>query len=182
MKLAGIDYSMTSPSICVFDGNTWDVKHCKLHYMVKSDKKLYSKGILVGSLYPTYENDQDRYQKLGDWSMKAIGDVDTLAIEGYAFGAVGRVFQIAENTGVLKQRMWQARKNYTAFAPSEIKKFATGKGNADKQKMFDAFYEETKIDMFDLLSISNRKNWNPVSDIIDAYYIAKLLHQRLTNS
>ena len=58
------------------------------------------------------------------------------------------------------------------MAPTTIKKFATGKGNANKEKLYDAFVEETGIDIRKTLDISN-KSWNPVSDIVDAYYIAK---------
>lgn len=180
MKIAGIDYSMTSPSVCVFEGDTWDVKSCKLYYMVKSDKKVYSKGIFKGFVYPKFSSDQERFHLLAEWSKECTSGVEEIGLEGYAFGAVGRTFQISENTGVLKQKLWEESRPFRTFAPTEVKKFATGKGNADKQKMFDAFYEETKIDVFDSLSISSRKNWNPVSDIIDAYYIAKLLHHRIT--
>ena len=48
---------------------------------------------------------------------------------------------------------------------------ATGKGNADKELMYQSFKEQTKIDLmkdFDMEKLNN-----PVTDIIDSYYIAK---------
>lgn len=183
MIIAGIDYSLTSPSICVHEGTDWSIENCKLHYLVKKKDLVVKSSLLEGSMYPSeWKNDQDRYDKLSEWSMSIITSSDSVAIEGYAFGAVGRVFHIAENCGVLKQKLWSSSIKFDVPAPGEIKKFATGKGNANKEKMFDAFYSETKIDLFDKLSIKNRNNWNPVSDMIDAYYICKLHHSRVYKS
>jgi len=48
---------------------------------------------------------------------------------------------------------------------------ATGKGNADKEKMYEQFTKDTKIDLKKIFDM-NKLN-NPVTDIIDSYYIAK---------
>ena len=95
-------------------------------------------------------------------------------IEGYAYGAVGRVFQIAENTGLLKYKLWKDGIPFSVFAPSEIKKHATGKGNSNKERLYECFLAETNVDIRKTLDIMNNKVWNPVSDIVDAYYITKL--------
>jgi hypothetical protein len=60
-------------------------------------------------------------------------------------------------------------------APSAIKKFATGKGNAKKEDMYASFVEETGVDLSIILdqSVDPKVN-SPISDIVDAYYIAKL--------
>jgi hypothetical protein len=61
----------------------------------------------------------------------------------------------------------------TVVEPSRVKKLATGKGNADKQAMYEAFLKETKVD---LVSIFEQKSLtNPVTDIIDSFYILKSL-------
>jgi Holliday junction resolvasome RuvABC endonuclease subunit len=44
----------------------------------------------------------------------------------------------SELHGVLKLFCEEAGINYRSFSPSEIKKFATGKGNANKEKMIEA--------------------------------------------
>jgi Holliday junction resolvasome RuvABC endonuclease subunit len=62
--------------------------------------------------------------------------------------------------------------------PTQIKKFATGKGNANKELMQDSFVKETGVDMKKLLTMTE-KQWNPSSDIIDAYYIAKIAHSMI---
>ena len=68
----------------------------------------------------------------------------------------------------------------TGVPPTVIKKFATGKGNADKAKMQDAFMQENNIDLKHELKMTE-KQWNPSSDIIDAYYICKYGATLLTN-
>jgi hypothetical protein len=69
-------------------------------------------------------------------------------------------------------------KNKIAFdvaAPTTIKKFGTGKGNSNKEKMQEAFIQETGVDVKFILCVSD-KQWNPSSDIIDAYFLAKFAH------
>ena len=53
-----------------------------------------------------------------------------------------------------------------------VKKYASGKGNADKQLMYDSFVKHTGVDLMKIFDM-NKLN-NPVTDIIDSYYIAKV--------
>lgn len=177
MVVAGIDYSLSSPAICVHKGLEWDYKNCMFFYFVKREKFLEAEMQFYPNLYPCYNDDLERYEKLSNWSLNIISKqkVEKAYIEGYAFGAVGRVFQIAENAGLLKYMISRVHKiQYEVFAPTVIKKFATGKGNANKEKMYDAFFSETGVDIRDKCGIINHNQWNPVSDIVDSYYIAKL--------
>ena len=59
-----------------------------------------------------------------------------VALEDYAFAAKGRVFHIAENTGILKYKLFQQGIPLETISPSAVKKNATGKGNADKEMMY----------------------------------------------
>ena len=174
--IAGIDYSLTSPSICVHNGSQWDVKNCKFYYLSPKPKWIVQNGQFFGTEYEKFDSDTNRYDNLSRWSSKIISDnkVEQCFIEGYAYGAVGRVFQIAENTGLLKYKLWKDKFPFHVFAPSEIKKHASGKGNANKERLYECFLEETGINIRKTLDITNEKIWNPVSDIVDAYFIAKL--------
>ena len=87
-------------------------------------------------------------------------------------GSSGRVFNIAENTGILKYRFWNLGIKYAIVPPTVIKKFATGKGNANKERMQEVFESEHSIRLKEELK-QTEKQWNPSSDIIDAYYICK---------
>jgi len=62
-----------------------------------------------------------------------------------------------------------------------IKKYATDKGNANKELMVEAFERETKVDIREKCGIIN-KQWNPISDIVDSYYIAKFGFKEIFNN
>ena len=51
-------------------------------------------------------------------------------------------------------------------------KSATGKGNADKDMMYNAFVKETNIDLKSIFE--TEKVGNPISDIADSYFIQKV--------
>lgn len=62
-----------------------------------------------------------------------------VAIEGYAMGAKGRVFHIGEWGGVARlalMQRWECA--VVTMPPSNLKSFATGKGNAPKEFMIAA--------------------------------------------
>lgn len=174
MIVCGIDYSLTSPAITIHEGNEWDVANCKFYYIVHREKQLVTTGQFYGSLYQEYTSDSHRFENLSNWSLDIIKKSDKAFIEGYSYGSVGRVFQIAENAGLLKYKLWKEKIPLGVFAPAEIKKYATGKGNSPKEKMYEAFLAETEVDIRKKLDIIKTTQWNPLSDIVDSYYIAKL--------
>ena len=60
--------------------------------------------------------------------------------------------------------------DYTLLPPSVIKKFATDKGNANKELMLDAFEKDTAANLAKIFDTTSK---SPVSDIADAYFICK---------
>ena len=66
--------------------------------------------------------------------------------------------------------------------PTTIKKFATGKGNADKTMMHNSFKEDTGIDLKTIVTPDKGMVDNPVSDIVDSFYIGKYLHHSILGS
>lgn len=175
MIIAGIDYSMTSPAICIHEGTVWDISNCKFFYVVQTDKFLIVTDQMRGTLYPSWNTQEQRFENLANWSLNILNEfhVTELSLEGYAMGAKGQVFSIGENTGVLKNKMMKSRIKFDVPPPTVIKKFATGKGNANKEMMWDFFLEETKFNFFQKLGQEEKKNWNPVSDLVDSYFLAK---------
>lgn len=107
-----------------------------------------------------------------------------IALEDYAFGANGNNFDIGQFVGLLKYRLYHEGHKLRLYPPTVVKKFATGKGLADKVLMDDSyslkggqstyFQNNTLIlDRIDLNFLNAYKS--PKTDIIDAYFIAKLL-------
>jgi hypothetical protein len=89
------------------------------------------------------------------------------------------VFHIAENTGILKYKLYQLSVPVTVIPPTEVKKYSTGKGNADKNAMYDSWLLETGINLKGLLTPKRQESVSPVSDIVDSYYICKKMYESL---
>ena len=185
MNIAGIDYSLRSPAICIFAGDyssDFDFHKCTFYYLtdVKRLSTTYGNNIF-GESFEVFDDPSSRYDSISDWALDKISPVDQIALEGYSFGSKGnRLFQIAENTGVLKYKIYQKRIPLEVLPPSQVKKFATKKGNANKEKMYEAFVEETGVELCKIITPNKKDIGNPVSDIVDSYYICKLLHQNVT--
>ena len=181
-KIAGIDYSLTSPAICIWkeadDNRLFDFDSCNVYYLENTSRPA-THGVLNihGESYPEWNSEEERHDKLSDWTMSIIKGCDNIFIEGYAFATSGKshVRSVAENTGLLKHKMYKVKLKYTSVPPSVIKKYATGKGNANKELMYDAFNAElvTPPDLQLRFKPKSKKLSNPVTDIVDSYFIAK---------
>jgi len=176
--IVGIDYSLNSPAICIA-GDNFDFDKCSFHFLTSKKKNIgqFGKNIF-GYEYKEYNTPIERFTNISNWALDIIhkhkSDTAKVFIEGYSFGSKGQaVFQIAENCGILKYKLQMSPTMlYDTIVPSVVKKYASGKGNADKQLMYDSFKEHTKKDlmkMFDMQKLNN-----PVTDIVDSYYIAKV--------
>lgn len=173
MRYVGIDYSLSSPCICVHSGETFGFDSCTFHFLTSVGKYEGKFGNNIhGYPHSTWINDEHRYHLITNWVLSLLEDSDSITIEGYSMGSTGRVFNIAENAGLLKHYLWKSDMYYNVVPPTVIKKFATGKGNANKEKIQESFIEETGINIKEMLNMTD-KQWNPSSDIIDSYYICK---------
>lgn len=180
---------MTSPAICVCAGD-FIYKDCKFAFITNRNKlAVQHTPNIVGLPLYEYKDNLERFTKLAQMTVGFIrehivynGYTIHIGLEGYAFGAKGQVFNIGENTGILKYTLNKfSQGEVRIFAPSEIKKFATGKGNANKVLMYEAFVEETGHDLAKVFEIDEYKGQGPVSDIIDSYYVAKIRHKHLNS-
>jgi crossover junction endodeoxyribonuclease RuvC len=94
-----------------------------------------------------------------------IADRPRAAIEGYSFSSTGqRMLQLAELGGAVRDRItelnWSNKPKI--IPPTSLKKFACGKGNADKAKV----------------AVGVWKNWQFEHDddnVIDAYVLAQMM-------
>ena len=181
MRVVGIDYSLTSPCVCVFEGETFSYTQCKFYFL--TDNKKYDVDVdnIHGDLHKDYNTEQQRHYNITQWALSLVEDGDKVYIEGYSMGSKGLVFNIAENTGVLKHYMWKRGIDFTAVPPTVIKKYATGKGNANKQAIQDTFEQTVNVYIKKKLMMTD-KQWNPSSDIIDSYYICKYGYEQETKS
>jgi len=173
--IAGIDYSMSSPAMCVHDGDEWSYDNCKFYcYSTKKRPLQDPTGKFNMSTIPDWTVAQERFYNLAVYFMDVIKDVqpDKVFIEDYSFGSTGKVFHIAENAGLIKHLIWKDYYSLEAIPPTVIKKYATGKGNSKKDKMYESFVEDTKDNISERFGMI--AHGNPISDYVDAYWICKL--------
>lgn len=185
MILIGIDYSLSCPCVCVSNNKTFSENY--FHFLHASTKH-HGNDILKnihGDPHDEYLTDQQRYENIASWVLSILEPHDKdnmhILIEDYAFAAKGRVFNLAENCGLLKYLLYKNGYKFSTIAPSVIKKYATGKGNANKEVMWNSFYELTNVDLIGAFGSKSRKLDSPVTDIIDSYYLTAWMHDSLAN-
>lgn len=184
--VCGIDYSLTCPAVTIFRGNQFGFGNCKTHYLTSTKKYqgTFLEGKLVGHIYSPemfIGSPIARYNFLADWAYSLVRDIDFGLIEGYSFGSRGKVFHIAENTGLLKYFLWfnGVYDRVQEVAPTAVKKFATGKGSAPKEGVYEKFVEDTGVDLVSLFKNDKEaKIDSPLSDIADSYFICKIAFEK----
>ena len=180
IKAIGIDYSLNSPAICIASGDM-SFKNCKFHYLSSKKKYIGQFDNITGTEYPEWSDPIERFSKISLWvhtSLRNYGDMElfngkkVVHLEGYSYGSKGQaIFQIAENCGILKYSLLKSKIEYNIIVPSIVKKCATDKGNANKELMYEHFCKDTKTDLMKTLDMQTLSN--PVTDIVDSYYIAR---------
>ena len=184
MMIAGIDYSLTSPAICVWketnDTRQFNFNMCTIHYLETSQRLKRAAPHEILNLYPEeypeWETEEQRHDLLSEWALKCIRGCNVF-IEGYAFATSGKshVRSVAENSGLLKHKMYKAKQSFISIPPTVIKKFATDKGNANKEIMHEFFVKESDApsNLKTILRPKSTKLTSPITDIVDAYWICK---------
>lgn len=178
MKAVGIDYGMNSPSITILNNGVIEGIFC-----IRATKKQYTNNPLITILeYPKYKNNMERFDKLSSLILNFIPtDITCACIEDYSFASSsGMAFTIAECTMLFKYKFLKKFDiELNVVAPKQVKKFATGSGNAKKRQMVNQF----KIEQFDiyesfgLIDDNAEKIKSPIDDICDGYFIAKYAQQ-----
>lgn len=175
---AGIDYSITSPALCICKGEEFKFENCVFHYF--SDDVRFDVPALEYIVHHTlkeYDYEVQRFHHLAKTivgicaNYKDCEGFDIL-LEEYAFAAKGQVFNIGENGGILKLVLITNGMKFRTRAPTTIKKFATGSGRAKKEDMYASFKEETNQDLVSYFGVKH-EGIGPIGDIVDAYYMCK---------
>lgn len=94
---------------------------------------------------------------------------DFLAIEGYAWEATGREYQIGEVAGVIKADLWERGIPFRVHDPVAVKMYACNNGNAPKEDVMEAVRERWEQDLFIYCASAQRVT---EGDLCDAYVLA----------
>lgn len=178
MYLAGIDYSINCPCICIYNTDFEYIhENCEYYFCqnnVSSKELIRRKSLLLKNIHCSYQytwtNTYYRYLVLADYFLSILlqYSVSHVAMEDYALGASGRVFDIAECTGILKHLMTLSGIEFSVYSPSLVKKTFSSKGNANKEYMVKAYQEKYDVSIPELFEKSDYYE-SPVSDIVDSH-------------
>lgn len=173
----GVDLSITSPGISCLDS---DGEILWMNFFASKPKwegKL--DNLITGIPYPEYTCDSERHHKIGSIIVDLIekeqlnGNQVKVCLEGYSYGSTAsRLFQIAENGGHFKFLCWQKNIDVLIVAPSAIKKFGTGRGNANKELVYQSFVAKYGIKLHQIFGLKTDKAISPISDIADSVFMA----------
>lgn len=175
MTHIGIDYSMTCPAACAISSTG-----AEFWYAHESKHPILSGVTSVGvdTEASVIQRGTTNGLALTSW-LSRFDHQHHVNIEDYAFNATGRVFHIGEHTGCLKFLLHQQRFDVHVIPPTVIKKFATGKGNADKPRMTAAFldaYPPARAwirEFFPRFTPTTSPAKSPLADLADAFWIAR---------
>lgn len=140
MTILGLDLSLTQSGYCFYD----------------NDKNTHTVGVIKPKMRGIARLSFVRDELRG---LLISNKPDIVFIEGYAFGAKFKSAQIGELGGVLKTYLFNNEIPFLILPILTIKKFTTGKGNADKELIIKTVKEkygvETKNDnIADAVSIA----------------------------
>jgi Holliday junction resolvasome RuvABC endonuclease subunit len=182
MKIAGIDYSITSPAMVIADTDkSLSFDDVEIFCMAPTPKLVGWHGNVRCFEKMKYTSQEQRINDIADYfiAMMLEHSVERVVMESYSYGSTGLTFNLAENVGVLKNKMWVRGIIRYDIAPQSVKKFFTGSGRADKLKMIEVFYAVSGVQrsINDIIGIKSTKpNAKPVDDIADAFGMAYYLY------
>lgn len=107
--------------------------------------------------------DPERMYKLWQYIEGVLNtETDSIIIEGFSFGSKGQGSDFQYGIGWLVRTMLFTKGvSYLDVAPTQVKKFATGKGNSAKPQMILPIYKKWGYE-------------NTSDNVIDAYILARI--------
>jgi len=185
MIICGVDMSVNSPAVVRFElDEEFNVVNKK--YLTFSQVKKYggesSEGKVISFKKASFAENINQYTFMRDMIIETIGEADYVAFEGYAYSAMGQVFDIAEATASVKIGLFDSDIPFRIYDISSIKMFATTNGNADKISMEEEYEKlgvDEKFNLSFLPMVHEKKSGNPKDNIVDAFFVCKLLHTEM---
>jgi hypothetical protein len=188
MNFIGVDFSLNSPGICV-----WNDKHKEYHFInylkpksgTKAEQKMQEEISLLPDVtlvaQPDFTSDKDyskselakvkRYDRMADDIINLIlqnsfdADGYCIAFEGSSYGSkmgTNNMIDMAAGAAILKLKLLKTLhpEDILTVAPTTIKKFA-GKGNMNKLQLFESFQKNVNEDPI----LAKSRLWKIVKDL-----------------
>jgi Holliday junction resolvasome RuvABC endonuclease subunit len=184
MRILGLDLSITSPAFCIMtvDDDTFKIIDIELHGFTDTIKWQYcGDNLTIHSIPENYKKHPPHYRATLILHVidQYVNDIDYVAVEDYAYDGKGKIFDIAECSGALKNYFYVRNIPMKKYPPTTVKLAVTDNGRADKLLMlvyFKQSYLRTLINqhVFELPEADN-----PQEDLIDSIYMANVLRCEL---
>jgi len=180
----GIDFSISSPCVCFWNTKQQHLfENCEFFFL--HSKRSITKINFPNNIhYSESSESRDNSVRFAENAMALTSEIKkrldnvkkyVIMLEGYSMGAKGRLFDIGEATGIFKLFLSQENIKPLVIAPTQIKKLATGKGNANKFQMLEKFMEiNTSLrnsEWIDVLT-TEKHIQPPLTDLVDSFFIA----------
>lgn len=149
MLVVGIDPSLTNTGVVILD-DKGELKSQKLFHSKPQPNRIKRIDKLLGDVFCFIIDNINHHAPI------------LFGLEGYSYGSQHFAHQLGELGGILRYKLYISNwYNTVEYAPTMVKKFTTGKGNAKKDLI--------------LLNVFKKYGYETDSpDIADAYAIAKL--------
>jgi crossover junction endodeoxyribonuclease RuvC len=116
VRILGLDLSLTGTGVALATGST-----CTLSTQLRGVERLRQLRSVIRDFVETPD-----------------GNVDVVAIEGYSMGTArqsSHAHALGELGGVIRLMLWDLGVPFVEIPPASAKRYATGKGNANKNEM-----------------------------------------------
>jgi Holliday junction resolvasome RuvABC endonuclease subunit len=155
----GIDQSFTSTGICVLDENGVIVHHQTVSTTDVDHGDIFNRAIVV-------------VEKIEELVVQYHPRM--IALEGLAFSKFGNATRDLAGLQMvivasLRRRNPIWKDNLVIVSPNLLKKYATGSGSADKDKMYEALSDDVKA------VFGGYKKTKGRSDVVDAYWLSRYI-------
>ena len=177
--VVGIDYSMTCPAITLARLDApFSFATCQLRYLTDRVPVADLANVVGTRFTNDCPSNEERFDKISEWAVTSIqkcvgNDPFVVYLEDYSFASKGKVFHIAENTALVKHKLYKLGVEIHTIPPTVIKKFARGKGVGTKDQMHEAFVKETGIKLLPIYQPKAEEVGSPTGDLVDSFFICK---------
>lgn len=125
MRYLGIDPSLSGTGVALIDSETGQVTTATI-----------KTGSLRGGKRLNYI-----FTQLGELVPPSVS-INSACIEGYAYGGLGKLAELAEAGGVVRLFLASREITYTVVAPAALKKYATGDSSAEKKSVIESINQK----------------------------------------
>ena len=125
-RIAGVDLSLSCTGVCI-------------------SVPYNAKGLLKYEIFPAGNCDPARMNEITARVMEQVQECDPVILEDFGFASQSG-FAMGGLGWLVRWHLWKAGIPYICVAPTRLKKFATGKGNADKSVVLKEVYKRWGFD------------------------------------